>query len=231
MRGVLGTVTVLGLGWIAWRALHAHGLVALAAPSLGPLGGMVDDVADRITGRIGEILNGAPRASGDVDRISNTTDRAIAYARQGGVPARDVPLFAAIIVVESAVNPLAHNTQGEDSRGLMQIQLYVAQSLSAQGRLPGLPRADLGKILFDPVSNIRIGQALMRANRQVMPVEWQTSQARETEWLARAWNGGADWHQDGTGVRGATYAYWQKVSAALERVAERMSRPVNGEGA
>jgi len=129
--------------------------------------------------------------------------------------------------VESAANPLAHNRQGEDSLGLMQIQLYVARALSAQGRLPGLPRDDLGKILFDPVSNVRIGRALMEANREAMPVEWQTSGDRMLEWLARAWNGGADWHIDGSEVRGATYSYWEKVSAALEAVVER----TGGEGA
>jgi len=86
MRDLLAAFAVLRLGWIAWRELHARGRLTVPAPSLGLLDGVADSVADRI----GAAFGGA-RASGDVDRIGDTLDRAIAYARAGGVTSRDIP--------------------------------------------------------------------------------------------------------------------------------------------
>jgi soluble lytic murein transglycosylase-like protein len=68
-------------------------------------------------------------------------------ARYGNSPA----LVKAIIKQESGFNPLAHNTKGEDSRGLGQINAPTAQ---------GLGVTDLNK-LFRPDYNIEIMNKLL----------------------------------------------------------------------
>ncbi|WP_420011343.1 transglycosylase SLT domain-containing protein [Tateyamaria sp.] len=199
------TLAVLAVGgWFAWNELHRRGLVASAPPA---------------------IFDG-PRASGDVDRIADTVDRAIAYARQAGVPASDVPLVAGIIQVESAANPMAHNTDGEDSRGLMQIQLATAHGLHENGAITGYAKEDLGQLLFDPVINVKIGLALLRELRGMVAAEWTSTPARRAEWVLRAYNGGAAWLLKNKYVRGATGKYAQRVLKASGVARAR----IDGEG-
>ncbi|WP_420012164.1 transglycosylase SLT domain-containing protein [Tateyamaria sp.] len=206
------TLAVLAVGgWFAWNELYRRGLVASAPPAIfdGP----------------GALLKARP-ASGDVDRIADTVGRAIAYARQAGVPASDVPLVAGIIQVESAANPMAHNTDGEDSRGLMQIQLATAHGLHENGAITGYAKDKLGQLLFDPVINVKIGLALLRYLRGKVPKDWSASPERTTEWVLRAYNGGATWLSKGTGVRAATMKYAQRVLDASGVARAR----IDGEG-
>lgn len=71
--------------------------------------------------------------------------------RQTGWPESLIPKMAAIVMYESAGNPNAHNTNGEDSRGLLQIYTTVH------------PEYDRSR-LYDPVYNLTV--ALDLYNRQ-----------------------------------------------------------------
>ena len=141
----------------------------------------------------------------------------LAAIRSAGVPARDRPLVAAIIAVESGGNPRAHNTAGEDSRGLMQVQLTTAQGLwDVDDGTLGLRRAyardELGRVLFQPEGGVRIGYAFVRYLRERVPGQYRDA---PEDWVIRAYNGGESWHRKGTGVRAATMDYLRKVRAAM----------------
>ena len=137
--------------------------------------------------------------------------QAIAYARGAIVPARDVPLVAAIILVESRANPMAHNTSGEDSRGLMQVQIATARGLLEQGQLAGLRTSNetLGQDLFDPVIGVQVGYAFIRYLRGIRG---------SRDWIIRAYNGGEKWETRGEAVAAATEAYLDLVVAAIDVV-------------
>lgn len=193
MREVLALILIAGAGW--WLYTNRAQVMGLA---------------DELRGALD------PAPSGAIDTIPDTTARALAYAAQAGVPLRDRSLVAAVIEVESSANPLAHNTDGEDSRGLMQVQISTAQGLwDADNGVLGIRRRferdELGRVLFDPVAGVVIGYAFIRYLRDRVPASHGTS---PQDWVIRAYNGGEFWHLKGTGVRGATLGYLQKVRAA-----------------
>jgi len=141
--------------------------------------------------------------------------RAVLYARAAGVPEQDVPLVAAIIVVESGANPAAHNTSGEDSRGLMQVQLATAHGLHDLGRLRGMDKATLGRDLFDPVKGVKIGYAFVLYLRGIARRD-----ARDEDWVIRAYNGGEFWRDRGARAAANTMAYLIKVLAVQAKIKE-----------
>ena len=195
IRDLLALALIAGAGWLLWQ-------------NRDQLGGLVDQVRGTLD----------PAPSGEVDRIGDVGARAHAYARQAGIPIRDQPLVAAIITIESGGDPLAHNTDGEDSRGLMQVQLSTAEGLwdldtgGQYGLRRRFGRAGLGQALFDPVWGVVIGHAYLRYLRERVPAAHR--QAAE-DWVIRAYNGGEFWHERGTGVRAATLRYLEAVNAAL----------------
>ena len=174
----------------------------------------------QVAGLIGEVRGALdPAPSANVDRTPGTGTRAWAYARQAGVPARDQSLVAAMIEVESGGDPLAHNTAGEDSRGLMQVQLSTARGLwDADTGTLGLRRRfgrdDLGQALFDPVWGVIIGYAYIRYLRDRVPEAYADA---PEDWVIRAYNGGETWHEKGTGVRAATLRYLEAIRAVQAR--------------
>ena len=161
-------------------------------------------------GQVGGVTTAAlPRPAGTVH------ERAVAYAREAGVPAQDVALVAAIIVVESGANPGAHNTNGEDSRGLMQIQLATAYGLHELGRLRGMDKATLGRDLFHPVKGVKIGYAFVLYLRGIARRD-----GRDKDWVIRAYNGGEFWRDRGDRAAANTMAYLMKVRAEQAKIKE-----------
>ncbi len=200
MREIISIIATIAAGYAGWHYAYSAGYV-LTAPPKPPA----------VTGR----LLPSRRASAEVDKIGDTVERAVAYARQAKVPSGSVTLTAAIIVVESAANPLAHNTDGEDSRGLMQVQLSTARGLHDNGAIPQYDRAKLGTLLFDPVANVVIGQALLKELHGSVPVAWRR---RSPEWVIRAYNGGPDWTRKGAATTAATLRYHNAVAGAMRDV-------------
>ena len=216
LRDLISVAALYAAGWGGWYAAHRAGLVALAPPGAAA----VDTWLVRL--RVPPRSTSSPPHR-DVDRIPDSADRSIAYARAAGVPRRDVPLVAAIIYIESRANPLAHNTDGEDSRGLMQVQLTTATGLLAQGYLAGtgVTADTLGRDLFDPLKGVQIGYAFIRYLR---------ARGSTLEWVIRAYNGGEDWQSRGASVVAATDDYLQNVKDALALIEARIAASRSGAG-
>jgi Lysozyme like domain/NlpC/P60 family len=84
-----------------------------------------------------------------------------AAARQAGFSPDQAVTMTAIAMAESGGNPGAHNSTGEDSRGLWQINL----SPQANGNAPWAQTLDL----FDPVDNARAAWEVSRHGADIGP--------------------------------------------------------------
>jgi hypothetical protein len=84
-----------------------------------------------------------------------------AAARQAGFSPDQAVTMTAIALAESGGNPGAHNSTGEDSRGLWQINL----SPQANGNAPWATTLDL----FDPVDNARAAWEVSRHGADISP--------------------------------------------------------------
>lgn len=195
-------LAVIALAYFLWIEAHKRGWVPIAPPTLS-------DVR-------------APQPDGAVDRIPNNTARAIEYAKQAGTPSGDVALVAGFILTESAANPLAHNTNGEDSRGLMQVQVSTAQGLYDNGA-HRFPRDQVGRLLFDPVIGVKIGYSFIRYLRDRIPADWRM---RGDDWVIRAYNGGESWHTRGASVASRTATYAAKVQRNIQAAETYLSRSI-----
>ncbi|MEM1352015.1 MAG: transglycosylase SLT domain-containing protein [Pseudomonadota bacterium] len=191
---------LLALGYLVWIELYGRGLVSAAPPHL--------------------MAPATPRADGAVDRIPDKLPRAIEYAKQAGTPPQDIALVAGFILTESAANPLAHNTVGEDSRGLMQVQVSTAQGLFDNGA-HRFPRDQVGQLLFDPVIGVKIGYSFIEYLRMRVPAEHRMT---AEDWVIRAYNGGERWHTKGARVASQTATYAAKVQRNIQAAETYLQR-------
>ena len=200
MDGVINVSILLALGLFVWKS----------SPGL-------QETVARIRAGLDSETGFAPARRDPT--LANRSEIA-EQVRRAGVPLVDRPLVQAIIDLESSGNPDAHrNTDNEDSRGLMQVQLDTARGLWDLGvpAVTRFQRAELGKVLFDPDSAIRIGYAFIEYLRRKIPPEWKTSARTQGEWVVRAYNGGEKWDKKGPGLRAKTQEYFQRFLAALGR--------------
>jgi len=200
-------IIAMGFGYGLWAFLHETGPGVMGPPGWTALRRWVSGEGQGVAAR--DLPTELPRPGGAAHK------RAVTYARAAGVPAQDVPLVAAIIVVESGANPAAHNTNGEDSRGLMQVQLATAHGLHDLGRLRGMDKATLGRDLFDPVKGVKIGYAFVLYLRGIARRD-----GRDEDWVIRAYNGGEFWRDRGDRAAANTMAYLKKVLAVQAKIKE-----------
>lgn len=85
-------------------------------------------------------------------------------------PADQIDNALAVLMLESGGGPMAHNTNGEDSRGLFQINV-------GPGAHPSLASLNL----FDPATNIEQAASLWQSSGWGIWSTWQNAQA----WLAK----------------------------------------------